>query len=250
MPGDTKDTPPATPHPLARMVLDAAAGRFPVPDGGWHRVAPWRPGIEAVVAFTGHAVFCLEDDVEDAVLETLGADGLGGAHTPRLAATLTGPEGWVDSLDVLLVHRPGAALAAPGDAVGPGPALVERPELAGEPRARFAALRRDDLTVYGYADPTRSAVAVVGRGIGGLRELSYELEPDRRGRREGAALVHGALRAAGAGTPLVACVAPGNVASLRLLLACGFAPVASVQLVRRRPGYSPSRPGHSPSRPG
>lgn len=245
MPGHTSDATPASLHAIAQMILEAAAGRFPVPDGAWRRVAPWRPGLEAVVAFTGHAVFCLEGDVEDAALETLGADGLGGAHAPHLAAVLTGPEGRVDSLDVVLVHEPGAAFAVPGrpgEEDSHGPVLVDRPDLAGEPRAQYAARRRDDLTVYGYPDPARTAVAVVGRGIGGLRELSYELEPDRRGRGEGAALVRGALRAAGTGTPLLTCVAPGNVASLRLLLACGFAPIASVQLMRRQSGYSPSLP--------
>ena len=43
-------------HPLAGLISAAAAGRFPDADGGWQRMPPWRAGLEAVVAFTGHAV--------------------------------------------------------------------------------------------------------------------------------------------------------------------------------------------------
>ena len=220
------------------MILGAVAGRFPMPDGGWRRLAPWRSGLEAMVAFTAHAVACVGDDVGDDLLDELGVDGLGGAHAPHVLTTLAGPGGWASSLDAVLVRPPGQLGLRPP----PGPPLVERPDLAGEPRVAYAARLRDDLVVYGFPDPDRSAVAIVGRGIGGLRELSYELEPDRRGRGEGAALVRAALGAVGADAPLVACVAPGNVASLRVLLACGFTPVGSVQLLQRPPGYVPSLP--------
>ncbi len=227
-------------HPLAAVVGDAAAGRFPPPDTRWHRLPPWRPGLEAVVAFTAHAVLCVDDDVDDAVLDGLGVDGVGGAHMPGVLTALAGPGGWVDNLDVLMVHPPGVQ-----NGVGPlhGPSLVERPDLAGEPRVVHAALARDDFTVLGYPDARRAAVAVVGRGLAGMTELSYELEPERRGRGEGAALVQAALRTLGSEVPVVARVAPGNAASLRVLLACGFLPIGSVQLVRRTPGYVPRAPG-------
>lgn len=225
-------------HPLASTVLDAVAGRYPAQDTGWHREAPWRPGVEAIVAFTAHAVLCLEPDVEDSLLEKLGVNGLGGAHAPRVLATLGGSEGWVSSLDLVMVQAP--------DRTGPGAdlaPLVPRPDLETEPRVAYAARLRDDLAVYGYPEADRTAVAIVGRGFAGLPELSYELEPDHRGRGEGAALVGAALAAVHSPSPLVACVAPGNVASLRALLGWGFVPVASVQLLRRAPGYVPSAAG-------
>src|ERR1700751_2630561 len=39
-------------HPLTEWITAAADGRFPEADGGWRRVPPWRPGLEAVIAFT------------------------------------------------------------------------------------------------------------------------------------------------------------------------------------------------------
>jgi hypothetical protein len=60
------------------------------------------------------------------VLTSLGADGVGGAHDPRLIAAPAGADGWIDSLDMLL---------AAGGAGRPGvaPVLVDRLDLAGRP---------------------------------------------------------------------------------------------------------------------
>ena len=210
------------PHPLAELVEAAARGHYPEPDGAWRRLPPWREGIDAVVAFTGHAVFCLEGDVPDERLRVLGADGYGGAHKPQLIAEIAGPHAWVSSLDVLMVSR----------GTGGG-GLVARPDLAGHPRVAYAARLRSDVAVLGLPDPTRRAVAVLGRGVAGLRELGVEVEPDRRAGGEGRALVRGALGSVPRGELVVACVAPGNAASLRCLLSAGFTPVGAVQLVRR-----------------
>jgi len=216
-------------HPLAELITAAAGGRFPAPDGGWHRVPPWRPGLEAVVSFTGHAVFAVAPDIADGLLASLGADGFGGAHDPRLIAALAGPEGWIDCLDLLMAGRGTGRPGAPG---APG-ALTSRPDLAAHPRARFAGRIRDQPRVLGYPDPRRGAVAVISRGIAGLTELSFEIEPGRRGRGGGAGLARAALAAVPAGEIAVAAVAPGNAASVRALLAAGFGPLGSVQLFRR-----------------
>ena len=118
-------------HPLAVLITEAAGGRYPAPDGSWRRVLPWRPGLEGIVAFTGHAVLVVAPDVSDARIIELGANGLGGAHDPRLVAALAGPDGWIDSLDVLLAGRgtgeadradprPGHGLGAAGGRAGSG----------------------------------------------------------------------------------------------------------------------------------
>ncbi len=113
-----------TPHPLADLVRAAARGEFPAVDGGWRRVPPWRPGVEAVLAFTGHAVLAVGGRVPDAVLGALDPHGYGGAHHPSVLTALAGG-GWIDSLDVLLV--------AAGLGGGPEPDLVLRPDLSSHP---------------------------------------------------------------------------------------------------------------------
>ncbi len=233
-------------HPLAVLIAEAAAGRFPPADGGWQRVPPWRPGLEGIVAFTGHAVLALAADVTDEWLAGFGVNGLGGAHDPRLIAALAGPDGWIASLDVLLAGRgtgrPGAAGAGP-DGAGPasaGPRLTDRPDLAAHPRVQFAARIRDQPRILGYPDLRRSALAVVSRGLGGLTELSFELEPQRRGTGSGATLISAALSTIPAGQLVIAAIAPGNAASLRAALTAGFVPLGSTQLFRRRPAEAQS----------
>jgi len=113
---------------------------------------------------------------------------------------------------------------------------VDRPDLAAHPRVAFAARIRDRPRAMGYADPARSDLAVISSGIGGLTEISFELEPGRRGSGAGTGLVRDALGAVRAGEIAVAAVAPGNAASVRALLAAGFLPVGSVQLFSRAAG--------------
>ncbi|QJY44543.1 N-acetyltransferase [Pseudonocardia broussonetiae] len=201
---------------LAGLLCDAADGRFPPSDGGWVRVPPWRAGVGAVLAFTGFAVLAVDGPLPRQV------DGFGGAHDPRLITALAGPDGWIDSLDALLVAR----------GTGGPPALRARNDLADHPRAAFARAVRDDVRVLGRADG--DDVAVLGRGIAGLAELSMEVPAGRRG-GAGRALVRDALTCVPDGEVVVAAVAPGNAASLRALLAAGFVPIGSSQLFRRAP---------------
>ena len=218
--------PSAGEQPLAGVIAGAAAGRFPAPDGGWHRVPPWRAGVEAIISFTAHALFAVAPDITDGRLAVLGANGLGGAHDPRLITALAGPDGWIDVLDMLMAGRGTGG-------VGPPPRLVDRPDLGTHPRAAFAARIRDHPRVLGYLDPGRSALAIISRGIAGLTELSFELEFGHRGRGGGSQLAADALNMIPAGQLVVAAVAPGNAASVRALLSAGFVPLGSVQLFRR-----------------
>jgi GNAT superfamily N-acetyltransferase len=223
-PPSAGERPGAGEHPLAGLIAGAAEGRFPDPDGGWRRVPPWRPGVEGVVSFTGHAVFAVAPDVPDDRLAALGADGFGGANDPRLIAALAGPEGWIDCLDMLMAAR--------GTGGAGAPPLIERADLATHPRARFAARIRSHPQVLGYPDPGRSALAIISQGIAGLTELSFELEPGRRGRGAGSRLAADALSMVPAGRLVLAAVAPGNAASVRALLSAGFQPLGSLQIFR------------------
>jgi hypothetical protein len=209
-------------HPVGRLLVEAIDGTFPRPEGGWHRVPPWRDGVEAVLAFTGHAVLAVAPDVGDERLVALGVDGFGGAHHPRVLLDLAGPDGWIDSLDALTARR------ATG---GPSP-LVARPDLAGHPRVAFATALREDTRVFGRPDPRSTSLATVSRGIGGLCEISVELDERERGHRAGSEFVEQAVTTAPAGEVVLAAIAPGNAASLRAFLRAGFSVLGSVQLLR------------------
>ncbi len=203
-------------HPIAAALTAAAAGRFPPVDGAVERVPPWRPGLAAVVAFTGHAFVAAEPGRRlDPSVEAL-VDGFGGAHHPRVATAIAGPDGWIDSLDAVLV--------AP--ARGGPPALAERPDLAGHARAAFATGVRDEVRCVGPVDA--DALVTLGRGLGGLTEVGVEIDDDTSGRD----LLVAALTMVPAGEVVVAAVAPGNARALRSFLAAGFRPVASVQLIK------------------
>jgi GNAT superfamily N-acetyltransferase len=207
--------PAADEHPLARILRAAAAGRFPPADGGVHVVPPYLEGVEAVVSFTGHAVVATRRPL--GALVAAGADGFAGATSIPVMTLLAGAGGTVDVLDALLV--------APGTGGGTLPA---RPDLGDHPRAAYARAWRRDVRVFGDG----RGMVTLARGLGGLTELSFEVDADRRGAGLGRSLLREALALAPPGEPVLAAVAPGNAASLRALLAAGFTPLGSVQLVR------------------
>lgn len=218
-------SPGADAFSLGALLRAAAAERFPPVDGGWHRIAPWRAGVEAVVGFTRHSVLAVADDVPDSALDRLGLDGYGGAHQPWVVQALAGEHGWIDSLDVLLV----------ASGAGGPPALVTRVDSVHHPRAVLARLLRDDVRVLGRAHEPSGGLVTIAAGIGGLTEMSVEIPEPARGAGVGRALITDALSCVPAGEPVLAAVAPGNSASLRAFLGAGFAPVASVQLYRPGP---------------
>lgn len=212
---------------LGQVLREAARGGFPEADGGWERAGVWRRGVEAVVAFTGHAYLAVGDDLNDIELEAMGVDGFGGAHHPHVAERIRGT-GWADSLDVLLARaNPIVHQSLVADE------LVARPDLVGHPRVVAAQQVRTGIQVLGLpARRSRSLVTIAEGGLGGLTEIGLETHGEQPGRD----LLLGALRWAAMhldpGLPLLAAVAPANARSLQLFLGAGFTPVGSVQLFR------------------
>ena len=207
-------------HPVADLLVRAWRGPRDDVDGSWQRVAPWHPRAHAVVAVTGRAMITAPDDVSDADLEALGVDGFGQAHDPRVMTRLAGPTGWVDVLDaVLLASGTGS----------PDPRVVPRPDLIDHPRVRHALPIRSDVRVYGF-DGDDDSVLTLGVGLGGLAEMSLQVAPNRRGQGLGTVLAAAARGLVPVDEPVVACVSPANVPSLRALLSAGFDPVGSVQV--------------------
>jgi len=201
-------------HPIGLALHAAAGGCFPPCDGRVDVVPPYQRGLAAVVALTGHAYVATRRPADDVL--AAGADGFGGATSPRVALLLAGPDGELDTLDVLLVAR--------------GTGRTRLPELhpVDHPRVRHARHWRTDVSVHG----DDRGLVTIGRGVGGLPELSVEVPEQRRGAGTGRSLLQDALGLVPEGEPVLAAVAPGNAASLRSVLAVGFVPIGSVQLIR------------------
>jgi hypothetical protein len=212
-------------HPLLAILDAAADGRFPPVDGVCE-VLPADGAFRAVVAFTGHAYVLA--DIDAAELAMLEADGYGGASRPHVLQWVAGDDGRIGSLDVVLV--------AEGS---PGPTLPRRVDLDGHPRVRRAAGYRTDVRVH--ADDT--GLVVLGRGLAGRLELSVELlDVARSGQGHGRRLIRAGLAEMAPGERCWAQVAPGNAASLRAFLGCGFAPICSEVLIAPADPAGPALP--------
>ena len=196
-------------HPLQRALLDATAGRFPDVDGAVEVVEPMPGDPHAVVEFTGHSFVLTDCDVGEVLAR--GADGFGGASQPDLLRWLAGPGGLIGSLDaVLFTHGVG------------GGRLPARSDLDDHPRVMRSRAHRRDVRVHG--DDT--GLVTIGRGLVDRLEVSVEVLGTRTpgaGRR----LIGEALELIPAGDAVFAQVAPGNAASLRAFLSCGFAPIGA-----------------------
>jgi GNAT superfamily N-acetyltransferase len=148
--------------------------------------------------------------------------------------------GFLGWLAERLGSHPGSldvVLAAPG--LGGEPPLALRPvnDPARHPRAARAQRYRRDLRVW--TDLEGAGVLIVGRGLAGRREVSFEVDPGGRNRGLGRLLVAAARHLTSAGEPLFAQVSPGNAASLRVVEAAGFRPIGA-EVLFHRDGADPS----------
>jgi GNAT superfamily N-acetyltransferase len=227
-------------HPLLQVMLDAAAGRPPPPDGLVELLPPPPGPVDAVVSFTAHAYVAAAVDPE-AMRAHLRHDDPGAATRPAFVSWLAGQLGReAGQIDMLVA-------ATPLD--GPPPLALEAfAGLASHRRVARANRYRRDLRVLGDRDG--GGLLVLGRGLAGRWEVAVEVEPERRGRGLGRALATAARHLVPAGEPLFAQVTPGNVASVRALLGAGYRPVGSEVLFSRPagagPGVTPGAPVSAP----
>ena len=210
---------------LQDLLHAAVLGDFP-PADGTVRVLHEQPGAAAaVVGFTAHFVVCAP--VEEAwVRQRLPAGDLSAPLGARFVSALA------DHLDAHIGAND-AVLAAV--AHGRGPSLRMEPGDAGaHPRVQRARRYRDDVRVW--TTPEHDALLLLGRGLAGRWEVSFEVEPSARGRGLGAGIAAAALGLLPAGTPVFAQVTPGNAASMRAGLAAGYRPIGSEVLLSPREG--------------
>lgn len=213
------------------------AGHWPPADGGLEVVPGQAEGIEAVLAFTGHAVVVTGRALTVAELAEHGADGYGGAHAPAFLLWFAGHRR-IGTLDLMLVRHGSAPGRDAGSRFPTEHRLADPPVPTSDhddhPRVRYARQRRHEVEVY--AD--RHALVTVGAGLGDRLELSVERfdhlgDPGSDGNAPALArpLLHGVLEHIVGPRSVWASVAPGNARSLRTFLAAGFRPVGAEVLV-------------------
>jgi RimJ/RimL family protein N-acetyltransferase len=215
--------PNVTDHPLAAMLLAAAHGDHPAPDG-FVEVMPSPGGpVDAIVDFTAHLVVAADVPADD-VLEQLPVGDLSAWTHPSFQLWLAERLG----------SRPGSrdlVLAAP-PADHADLELVERDDLEEHDRVQRAARYRTGLRVF--TDSDEHGVLVIGRGLAGRWECAFEVERAGRNRGLGRRLALAARTFAPEEAAIFAQVAPGNVASVRALLSAGFRPIGGEVLFARQ----------------
>jgi len=204
-------------HPLPGLLDAAARGAFPPADGAVELLGPPPGRAHAVLGFTAHYVIAAP--LERAWIDArLPPGDLHAPMSPAFLAAVAAELGAVeDGLDLVL--------AAPGLA---GPAALTERDPGDHPRVARAHAYREDVRVFTSAGGR--AVVILGRGLARRLEVAFEVDPAHRGAGLAAAALLEARRLAGPGTVLYAQTAPANVASLKALLAAGFAPIGSEML--------------------
>jgi hypothetical protein len=205
-------------HPLAAILVDAARGSFPAPDGSVDVLARPPGPTQAVVGFTAHHVVAA-DVPPDEVHERLDPADLGAPMAAPFLAWLGERLGARPGmLDLVMITFGGQEDRSPIE-------LVTRGDLGDHPRVARSMRYRDDLRVF--SDPEGAGVLMLGRGLAGRWEVSIEVDPAHRERGLGRTLAAAARRLIPQDEPLFAQVTPANVASMRAFLAAGYRPIGS-----------------------
>jgi GNAT superfamily N-acetyltransferase len=205
---------------LQEVFADAAAGKLPPPDGRVEVQTDLPGTTAAVIAFPAH-FYVLAPVAPEWVRAQLPPDDFSAPLGARFLVTLADRIG-------AHIGASDAVLAARAHAHDDG---LELRQISGaaHPRVRRAHRYREDVHAWQTWDG--AGCLVLGRGLAGRWEVSFEVEPAARGRGLGRALAAAALGLLPAGTPVFAQVTPGNSVSLRATLAAGYRPICGEALL-------------------
>jgi len=206
---------------LSAVLDDAAAGRFPPPDGTVTVLRQPSDRDAGIISFTAHALIFADTD-PGWIRSQLTPGDLSAPLEPRFLHALGEKLRCAAHIDMLTCA---SALAGdPPDEIGlaelPGDARHEHP------RVLRALDHRDEVRVW-QAD---GGVVMIGRGVAGRWEVAVEVDPVSRGSGLGRRLALAARHLVPAPAPLWAQIAPGNAASVRAFLHAGFRPVGAEAL--------------------
>jgi hypothetical protein len=207
---------------FAAVLEEAARGNLPAPDDQVEVLGEDPGRAFGVLAFPAH--FYVLAPVEPAWVHEFLRPGdygapLGARFLTALAGRLEAGIGTVDAVLAACAHGGGSSLG-----LRPAGGAVHW-------RVERAQRYRDDVHAWETGDGV--GCLVLGRGLVGRWEVSYEVEPHARGRGLGRSLAAAALGLLPAGTPVFAQVAPGNSLSLRATLGAGYVPVGAEVLLAR-----------------
>lgn len=208
---------------LLDLLHGTAIGQFPTPDGTV-TVIPEAPGpAAAVLGFTSHFIVCAP--VDPAWVQTqLPPGDLSAPLGARFIVALA------DRLDVHIGAHDAVMAAVAHDA---RPAIELEPvESSNHPRIVRARRYRDDIRAW--ITHQGDGLALLGRGVAGRWEVSFDVATGARGRNLGRDLAAAALGLLPNGTPVFAQVSPANAASVRSVLAAGYRPIGAEVLLPAR----------------
>jgi uncharacterized protein with LGFP repeats len=178
-------------------------------------------GDHVVAEFTGHAYVLTDRDPDE--LFALGIDAFGGATQPEFLRWLAGVAGSICSHDVVLFARGRRSEVATTGRKQ----LQLRNDLDDHPRVQRARAHRGDVYVYG----DERGFVTLGRGVVNRLEVSVELIDAAANEGAGRGLISDAISLVAKDELVWAQVAPGNAASLRAFLSCGFTVVGAETLI-------------------
>jgi GNAT superfamily N-acetyltransferase len=206
---------------LSAVLDDAAAGRFPSPDGAVTVLRQPSERDAGIISFTGHALIFADTD-PGWIRSQLTPGDLSAPLDPRFLHALGEKLSRSAHIDMLT-----CASGLPG---GP-PDDIKLTELLADgghqhPRVLRALRHRDEVRVW-QAD---GGVVMIGRGVAARWEVAIEVDPQSRGSGLGRRLALAARHLVPAAAPLWAQIAPGNAASVRAFLHAGFRPVGAEAL--------------------